>query len=427
MVSPLQTSEKRKVMLTAFVTLALAGAGLAPATSAPQSDARTIHVDQDVNPNPSFQIISDNEIIIDGFTYNSWEEVAQSGYFHQHGTRCGVNPLDPQLIDDLSDPAGTPSDCTLGRTRIMPEYDPSVEKYRIPVVVHVIQTTGGTGAMSDSRVQSQIDILNEDFLAIAGSNGAPGTDTQIEFYLAEFDPQGNPTTGITRSTNNTWFNDGGSYWNTLAWDTDRYLNIYTNSASGNLGYVPSLPQGGIVGSNSDRVVVLHSTFGAGAPLAPFNLGRTGTHEVGHYLGLAHTFSGGCSNSYTSGDLIVDTNPESSPTFGCPGARNSCGQPAPLDNYMDYADDRCMNKFTPEQANRMRCTLINYRPNLYTLAAGPCNDADLVAPFGSLNFSDISTFLTLFSDGNLSADLNDDGSLNFLDISEYLAIYGAGCP
>lgn len=373
------------------------------------------------------RIISDNEIIIDGHTYDSWEAVAASEYYHQHDTRCG---LDHDLIGLLGEvELASPSDCTFGRTRVLPEYDPSVEKYRIPVVVHVISRTNGTGNISDARVQSQIDILNEDFQALAGTNGRFGNDAQIEFYLATEDPQGNPTNGITRSVNNTWFNDGGSYWNSLAWDTDRYLNIYSNSASGALGYVPDLPQGGIAGSNSDRVVVLYSTFGRNAPFAPFNLGRTATHEVGHYLGLFHTFSGGCSNSLTSGDLIEDTNPESSPTSGCPGSRTSCGFQAPIDNYMDYSDDRCMEQFTPQQVNRMRCSLINYRPQLFELAVAPqpCNPADLFEPYGQLNFSDALEFLTLYAASDPGADLNSDGAFNFTDVIEFLTVYGQGCP
>lgn len=419
------SKEKRIDMLTAYLAIALTG--MAPAAPAPATSTNMAKSGQIGNQSPSFNVVSDNEIIIDGVTYTSWNEVGQSGYFQQTGTRCGTDALVLQTINDAQEIAGTPSDCTFSRTRIEPEYDPSVEKYRIPVVVHIIQRSNGTGAVPDSRVYSQIEVLNEDFQAMAGSLGSPGTNAQIEFYLAEFDPEGNPTTAITRSTNDTWYNDGGAYYNSLAWDTNRYLNIYTNNASGNLGYVPSLPQGGIAGSNSDRVVILHSTFGRNAPLNPFHLGRTVTHEVGHYLGLEHTFSGGCSNGYTSGDLISDTNPESSPTYGCPGSRTSCGSAAPIHNYMDYSDDICMNQFTPEQSNRMRCSLINYRPDLYELAAGPCSPADLVQPYGSLNFLDVSSFIVQFGNQDPAADLNDDGSHNFLDVSQYLSIYGDGCP
>ncbi len=374
---------------------------------------------------PSFQVVSDTEIIADGHTFHSWQELADAGFHHLEATHCGTS----SWIDPDADPGFRGgSDCSGFNTNISPQWDPSVAKYRIPVVVHILISSSGAGDMPDERVTSQIEILNEDFQAMAGTNGALGNDAQIEFYLATEDPDGNPTDGITRSVNTTWFNDGGGYYNTLAWDTDRYLNIYTNTASGNLGYVPSLPQGGIVGSDADRVVILYSTFGRNAPYVPFNLGRTVTHEVGHYLGLDHTFAGGCSNGYTSGDLIADTNPESSPTFGCPGSRNSCGQPAPFHNYMDYADDPCMTEFTIEQNNRMRCTLVNYRPDLYTIADPEgCSDADLAEPYGQLDFFDVSAFLDAYNNARTNADIDHNGDFDYFDVSLFLGTYNAGCP
>ena len=347
-------------------------------------------------------------------------------FFHQDHERCGTP--DPRLLPGLPG-LDSPTDCSLTRTVPDAAYDPSVGIYRIPVVVHVIQRTDGRGNIPDARVRSQIDILNEDFRALAGSLGEPGVDTGIEFFLATEDPDGNPTTGITRSTNNTWFDDRGRYWETLAWDTNRYLNIYTNSASGFLGYVPNLPQGGIVGTPGDRVVVLHSAFGRDAPLRPFDLGRTATHEVGHYLGLYHTFDGGCGSSTscnTTGDLICDTNGQQDPTFGCPGSARSCSQPAPFDNYMDYSDDRCMNKFTFEQALRMRCTLQNYRPAVFSADPVGCSPADLAEPFGVLDVFDFLAFQNLFSQGDSAADLDGDGSLTIFDFLEYQSLFGAGC-
>ncbi|MFI4917150.1 MAG: M43 family zinc metalloprotease [Phycisphaerales bacterium JB060] len=344
-------------------------------------------------------------------------------YFRQDHTRCGTP--DPRLLPGLD----SPSDCSLFSTNPDSAYDPGVGVYRIPVVVHVIQRTDGTGFIPDARVRSQIDILNEDFRAIAGTLGEPGADCGIEFYLAVEDPDGNPTDGIINITNNTWYNDSGRYWETLAWDTNRYLNIYTNSAGGYLGYVPDLPQGGIVGDDADRVVVLHEAFGRDAPLRPFNLGRTATHEVGHYLGLYHTFDGGCgsaSSCDTTGDLICDTNGQSSPTWGCPSSSSSCGMPAPFDNYMDYSDDRCMNKFTPDQARRMRCTLENYRPDVYSAASAGCSPADLAEPFGELNVFDFLAFQNLFATGDLAADLDGDGSLTIFDFLEFQTLFASGC-
>ena len=304
-------------------------------------------------------------ITVDGVPFETWGDYLSSSLFQARGLRCAF----PDSRDVAPGFNFVPSDCGFTHTNPAAEYAPTFT-YDIPVVVHVIMSTGGQGNITDAKVQSQIDILNEDFLALTGTNGSMGTNAQIQFHLATEDPAGNPTNGITRSTNNTWFNDGGSYWNTLAWDPHRYLNIYTNQASGALGYVPGLPQSGLVGQANDRVVCLWSAFGRNAPIGPpYNQGRTATHEVGHYLGLWHTFSGGCvstSNCYDNGDFICDTNPESSPTFGCPGSRVTCGLPAPFDNYMDYSDDLCMELFTGEQTLRMRCTLQHWRPNLATV-------------------------------------------------------------
>lgn len=306
--------------------------------------------------------------------FETWQEYVRSNVFQAFGLRCGLPPQ--QTGQDFL----APSDCSLSQTITAPQYEPSNGLFQIPVVVHVIQNTNGQGNIPDFRVQSQIDILNEDFRALFGSNGQGGGDAMIQFYLADRDPAGNPTTGITRSTNNTWFNDSGQYWNSLAWDTNRYLNIYTNSAGGALGYVPGLPQGGIVGSNSDRVVVLWSAFGRNAPIGPpYNQGRTATHEVGHYFGLLHTFQGGCapaSSCSRNGDLICDTNPEGTSHFGCPGS-SSCASPDPVDNYMNYTDDLCMERFTDDQINRMRCTIEHYRPDL-PQAPAACAAASVTA-------------------------------------------------
>jgi len=164
------------------------------------------------------------------------------------------------------------------------------------------------------------------------------------------------------------------------------MNIYTNQAGGNLGYVPFLPMnagGALVGGLSDRVVILWTSFGRNGPIGPpYNQGRTVTHEVGHYLGLEHTFSGGCASAtppgcYTSGDYLCDTNSESGPNFGCPTNPTSCGSPDPITNYMDYTDDLCMEMFTVEQSRRMRCALTSYRTNLYTIQSN-CAASDLAA-------------------------------------------------
>ena len=222
-------------------------------------------------------------------TYQSWQEyhrneLFKNGIFHKCGTpHSGPNPQG----GGVGFMGGGPSDCSISSTNPLDIYDPSVVTYRVPVVVHVIRNANGSqGDISIAKVESGIRILNEDINAIAGTNGALGNDARMEFYLADTDPQGNATNGITFSNNDTWFNDGGNYWNSLAWDPARYMNVYTNTASGNLGYVPFLPQEGNPGGAEDRVVVLWSTYGEDGPYGPpFDQGRTLTHEVGHYLGL----------------------------------------------------------------------------------------------------------------------------------------------
>lgn len=310
--------------------------------------------------------------------FDSWRAFHESALFDP-GDKCGT----PVPGQDGQPPIGMfrgidPGDCAYTSTTIDPIYNPEIDTYSIKVVVHVIRNDTGTqGDISPEMVESGIRILNEDFNAISGTPGQPGTFANIEFVLADEDPEGNPTTGMTFSNNTTWFNDGGSYWNSLAWDPTRYLNIYTTTAGGALGYVSGFPsEAGFPGSQEDRVVVLWESYGDDAPYGPpFDQGRTLTHEVGHYLGLFHTFQGGCGSGacYTSGDLICDTNSESGPNFGC-GTGSTCGSSDPTDNYMDYSDDVCMNKFTPEQTNRMRCSLLNYRPLIYE-EGGSCSNGD----------------------------------------------------
>ncbi|MEN8163432.1 MAG: zinc metalloprotease [Acidobacteriota bacterium] len=308
-------------------------------------------------------------VVIDGVDYQSMTEYFHSEHFKSGDRRCGTPDYwaHPEVL-----PGRDTADCTMILTNPDPIYDPDLTYvYEIPVVVHIITHDNGvTGDLTDQMVQSQIDVLNEDYLAMPGTLGENGNFTGIRFVLATEDPDGLPTTGITRTANTNWYNDNdeSGFKSTLMWDPNRYLNFYTNNTV-YLGYA-WFPQWG-VGGWQDGIVITYRAFGRNSPMYPYNLGRTATHEVGHWLGLLHTFQDGCGTAsapgcYSTGDRICDTDPDATQTFGCPSA-TSCGSyPIPVENYMEYTDDACMELFTPEQANRARCSLTSYRPIGYSM-------------------------------------------------------------
>ncbi len=295
----------------------------------------------------------DGTVTIDRLKFKSMSEYFRSDHFRGTGKRCR-DPRATLLKEELNRvKRGSASDCSTNCTTIKGQYWPS-GAYTIPIVFHIIHKSDGTGNIPDSRIYNQVDVLNEDFGAIAGSMGANGFDMKIQFELV----------GITRTAIYWWFHDYSerSYKRRLGWDPRRYLNVYVNSASGYLGYT-YFPQD-MAGNTRDGVVLNYAACGGrGEGSAPYNQGRTLVHEIGHYLGLYHTFQDGCGNGYCAGDRIDDTNPESSAFYGC-GSRSSCGSADPTTNYMNYSDDLCMWQFTAEQANRAVCCLVNYRSQLY---------------------------------------------------------------
>lgn len=264
-------------------------------------------------------------------------------------------------------------DCSADSSNPTAFWDPG-PIHTVRVVVHVIQDGAcSQGALSDTLVQSQIEVLNEDFGALAGTPGAGGVDTGIRFALATADPNGLPTTGITRHCNSTWFSDQtmvDPYYNSIAWDPTRFLNLYSNSANGARGYVPFLPAlaPASVGTLSDRVVINWQAMGRPGPVPAHAGGRTATHEIGHFFGLYHVYFNGCGTAtapdcYTSGDTLCDTVPDAASHSGCPATTSCSGVPVPVENYMELTDDSCMTGFTLEQARRMRCTLVSFRASL----------------------------------------------------------------
>ena len=235
----------------------------------------------------------------------------------------------------------------------------------IPVVVHVLYNTAAQN-ISDAQVQSQIDVLNEDFRKLnADANKTPAqfaglaADANVQFVLAKRTPTGAATNGVIHkqtktaswSTNDAVKNSkrGGDD----AWDATKYLNMWAcNLGQGLLGYA-QFPGGAPA---TDGVVMLYSAFGsrakfpAGTYTTTYDLGRTATHEVGHWLNLRHIWGdASCGN-----DLVSDTPTQQTSNYGCPAFPHvTCSNAGDMSmNYMDYTDDKCMYMFSTGQSTRM---------------------------------------------------------------------------
>lgn len=244
----------------------------------------------------------------------------------------------------------------------------------VPIIFHVIHNGDAVGAsenISQAQINSQITVLNEDFRRMLNTPGyntnAVGADCEIEFCPALIDPNGAVLTepGIDRR------NMGQASWtsstadNTLKpqtiWDPTRYFNVWTVNFGGSsaslLGYAQFPSTSGLQGlnanggaANTDGVVVRYSAVGrVGTVTAPYNKGRTLTHEIGHCFGLRHIWGDqSCGNDYCN-----DTPTSDDANYGCPTGLNTCGGAVDMiQNYMDYTDDGCMNIFTADQKARM---------------------------------------------------------------------------
>lgn len=224
----------------------------------------------------------------------------------------------------------------------------------IPVAVHVINQGTGTsnGDIPQSMIDAQIDVLNA---AYGGQTG--GVNTPFNFVLQSVD----------RTTNTSWYTAGPGtsaetqMKNALHVGGANTLNMYTSNPGGGLLGWATFPWNYNSAPSKDGIVILYSSMPGGSAV-PYNLGDTATHEVGHWLGLYHTFQGGCSNN---NDYVADTPAEKSPAYGCPNGRDTCvGRKYPgndpITNFMDYTDDACMFLFTSGQSSRMNTMWGTYR-------------------------------------------------------------------
>ncbi|MBK7390928.1 MAG: PKD domain-containing protein [Bacteroidetes bacterium] len=288
----------------------------------------------------------------------------------------------------------------------------------IPVVFHVLYSTNNTTQnITLARIQAQLDVLNQDYSATnVDVSSVPSVfqplvgNSGIQFCLAVRDPNGNTTDGIIRKqTSTTSFNtsngikfdaQGGDN----AWPSSSYLNIWVGNLSGGLLGYAQFPGGSAA---TDGVVLLNGSVGGPGALgtaAPYNRGRTATHEIGHWLNLLHIW-GDDGNGCSGTDNVADTPNQADENYGCPSFPNiSCSNGPNGEmymNYMDYTDDACMFMFTLGQSTRMNTSLTTTRASLLTsqgcvpvTVGAPA--ADFVASStslsvgGSTNFTDLSS-------------------------------------
>ncbi|MCB0661820.1 MAG: T9SS type A sorting domain-containing protein [Saprospiraceae bacterium] len=319
----------------------------------------------------------------------------------------------------------------------------------IPVVVHILYREPEEN-ISDEQIFSQIDVLNTDFrgfnceiASIPSEFKDVIADTELEFCLAHIDPDGNPTNGIIRTLTNIptfdpkgtrhfYTDEGGSN----AWDTEHYLNIWVANLGGTLGFAsfPDLNPN----ADEDGVVIDYTAFGTiGTAAEPYHLGRTTTHEIGHYFSLRHPFPGPGVPECVFDDGIEDT-PMQQPSYGgrCPDyPQFYCGTSDMFMNFMNYSDDPCLNMFTEGQKARMIAALFTYRAALLTSPTcskepGSFNELSLVLlpnpasssiqifppesniPIGSLRIANIAGQI-VFQDNQWPTRLS-------IDISSWLA-------
>ena len=268
-------------------------------------------------------------------------------------------------------------------SQVLKQYERGTAIAVIPVVVHIVLPN--PSVVTDAQVASQIKVLNTDYAADnADSVKIPQVwkslfgDMRIQFCLAERTPDGNPSDGIDRvSTTVTSFSEDNaaslvkhaSSGGADAWDPTRYMNIWVCNIADNVLGIGTPPD--LYPADEEGVVVQYTAFGTVGNLLPdYNLGRTCTHETGHFFNLLHPWGDG-DGTCSPGDYVDDTPPESAAVYDCPNfpyLRDPCSPTSPgvmFMNFMGYANDDCMEMFTDGQVARAQAALLNQRASLLT--------------------------------------------------------------